>query len=63
MEPSNSQLLIGDNVAPGLLARRHQMFPQLTVAEIARMHRFGTAARVGCCVGKTARTSTRPIVT
>jgi thioredoxin reductase (NADPH) len=42
MEPSNSQLLIGDNVAPGLLARRHQMFPQLTAAEIARMHRFGT---------------------
>ena len=25
-----------------LLSRRHQMFPQLTEAELARMQRFGT---------------------
>jgi len=42
MDTSNSQILFGNAAAPGLASRRHQMFPQLTPAEIARIHRFGT---------------------
>jgi len=34
-----------DNVPSALASRRHQMFPQLTDAEIARISRFGTLRR------------------
>jgi thioredoxin reductase (NADPH) len=33
---------MADNAPSELLSRRHQMFPLLTDAEVARMHRFGT---------------------
>ena len=33
---------MADEAPSELLSRRHQMFPVLTVAEMARMHRFGT---------------------
>jgi thioredoxin reductase (NADPH) len=34
---------MADDAPSELLSRRHQMFPVLSEAEIARMHRFGTA--------------------
>src|ERR1700739_1656033 len=36
---------MSENLPPDLESRRHQMFPELTEAEIARIGRFGTARR------------------
>jgi len=33
---------MADNAPSELLSRRHQMFPLLRPAEIARIHRFGS---------------------
>jgi len=36
---------MSENLPPDLASRRHQIFPELTEAEIARIGRFGTAKR------------------
>jgi thioredoxin reductase (NADPH) len=41
----SSDPVAGNEPAGALASRRHQMFPQLTDAEIARIHRFGQVRR------------------
>ena len=45
MTASNSELAEGSVLPAALASRQHQMFPQLTDAEIARIRRFGTLRR------------------
>src|SRR5271170_4208304 len=45
MKGPDSVSMAVDNVPSALASRRHQMFPQLTDAEIARISRFGTLRR------------------
>ena len=42
MLTSNPQNRMADDRSVGVMSRRHQMFPELTDAEIARISRFGT---------------------
>lgn len=42
MKVTDSELMAADNLPGTLASRRHQMFPELTAAEIARIRRFGT---------------------
>jgi thioredoxin reductase (NADPH) len=42
MKGPDSVSMAVDNLPSALASRRHQMFPQLTDAEIARISRFGT---------------------
>ena len=42
---TGSDLMAGDNLPGTLASRRHQMFPELTAVEIARVRRFGTLRR------------------
>jgi len=41
MTDSNSDPMAGDDPTSTIVSRRHQIFPQLTDAEIARISRFG----------------------
>ena len=45
MQAPSSEWLIPDDVATSLASRRHQMFPELSAAELARIGRFGTSRR------------------
>ena len=45
MKPTDTDPVPADNVPKALANRQHQMFPQLTDAEIARISRFGTLRR------------------
>ena len=45
MLTSNPQNRMADDRSVGVMSRRHQMFPELTDAEIARISRFGTPRR------------------
>jgi hypothetical protein len=45
MKGPDSVSKLADDLPSALASRRHQMFPQLTDAEIARISRFGTLRR------------------
>ena len=50
---------MADDAPSELLTRRHQMFPVLTEAEIARIRRFGTRAALSRAATACSRPASR----